>query len=87
MIRHGIPYVWAWPNHPYLQVESNFVVLIKGLNGYWTRGDPAMTPASHSTEVKHATRKCHMIDQIPYTNDKNLWPNLYNRITLLLTYD
>ena len=34
MIRHGIPYVWAWPNHLSLLVESDFVVLIKGLNGY-----------------------------------------------------
>ena len=34
MIRHGIPYVWAWPNRPSLLVESGFVALIKGLNGY-----------------------------------------------------
>ena len=39
MIRHGIPYVWAWPNHPSLLVESDFVVLIKGLNGYLHRGN------------------------------------------------
>ena len=37
MIRHGIPYVWAWPNHLSLWVESDFVVLIKGLNGYGGR--------------------------------------------------
>ena len=34
MIRYGISYVWAWPKHPSLLAESDFVVLIKGLNGY-----------------------------------------------------
>ena len=29
-----MPYVWAWPDHPLLQEELNFAVLMMGLNGY-----------------------------------------------------